>query len=358
MLKLTESTLNPAEVARLMHDLDMALAMHDYAREALCEENVEAMMLIHEFRLAPTDYLRRRTADTIVARFLARDAPRLINVDARSREAVLAEMAQLKEGRAMPTTMFDGVMEQLSLLTHTDMMQRFVASPQCRLLREGLQLRARLELPELAAMEEQVRSMCSLRHWHQAAPAEDGLELWDADAGATGKGGALAPGACRGSVRVAARAEAVLRVLMEPAGYGEWLTALLLKSAPERSFGSFFQVAELQVALEAQERRVLHLGALRVASSLTDHCILLVSVPPERAAGIKAPKVLEVAQAGFIVTPEDETTCRVVLTWAFKPSKKVGVGLAKTVVAQLLGKLRERKFVEQPITELPEELML
>jgi hypothetical protein len=358
MLKLTSSTLNPAEVARLVHDLDVALAMYDYAREALCEENVEAMMLIHEFRLAPTEYLRRRTADVIVGRFLAKIAPRPINIDARSREGALAEMARLKEGKAVPTTMFDGVMEQLSLLTHTDMMQRFVASPQCRLLREGLQLRARLELPELAGMEEQVRGMCSLRHWHQTDPADDGIELWDPDAGATGKGGPLAAGACRGSVRVAANAETVMGVLMNPAAYGEWLTPLLVKSSLERSFGSFFQVAELQVALDAQHRRVLHLGVLRVASTLADQCLLVITVPPERAAGLKAPKVLEVAHAGFVITPEDETSCRVVLTWAFKPTKKAGVGLAKTVVAQLLSKLRARDFTVQPDKELPDELAL
>ncbi len=68
--------------------------------------------------------------------------------------------------------------------------------------------------------------------------------------------------------------------------------------------------------------------------------------------------MLEIAQAGFIVTPEDETACRVVLTWAFKPAKKVAAGLAKAVVSHLLGKLREHEFKEQQPVALPEELTL
>ncbi len=357
---LSSAALGPDDVGRLLNDPEVAMALLDHAKDAMCEENVEAMMLIREFRLATTEYMRRRAAETIMARFVADSALKPVNIDARTRQNTKSEMAQLKEGKAIPLTLFDGVMGELSLLTHTDMLPRFWTSTNYKLAKESLALRFKLGLPEVGKMEEQLRAMCSLRHWHAAEPGEGGLvEMWDADAAAAKNASVSLAAASRGSVRVAANAALVVRALMELDKYGDWLQPVISSSVLDKKFGSFFRLAELQVALDATISRTLHMGAVCVASTLVDYCIALVTASADRH-GAKGSKALEVQQGGFIVTPEDDVSCRVVFVLALKPSKKVSTSAAaRSMVMQLLLRLRDRKLQQPHVeAELPEEMTL
>jgi hypothetical protein len=103
---------------------------------------------------------------------------------------------------------------QLKVLVHTDMMPRFRESPAFKLMRESAAFRRSCGLGSASELSEQVKSASLLHLWGQAEDdaEEMQIELRKPE-------GKHFPGGWRGSVQVAASAQAVAKVLMRVAKF-------------------------------------------------------------------------------------------------------------------------------------------
>ncbi len=119
-------------MAHVMVDVEAAAALRAFMQAAVCEENIDFVFLVHEFRLA-AESRARRIAAMITASYLLEEAPSVINVDARTRAAVLVAYREDRAGDAyqpISRTVFDLAFTKINALIVTDVIPRFFSSPQ------------------------------------------------------------------------------------------------------------------------------------------------------------------------------------------------------------------------------------
>lgn len=192
-------------MAQVIVDVEAAAALRAFMQASVCEENIEIVFLIHEFRLA-AESRARRIAALITSSYLLEEAPRVVNVDSRTRAAVLAAYREHMAGdsfQPVPRTVFDLVFSKICALIITDVIPRFFSSPQVcccphgwcsddvltcvvraqfTAMKEGTALRRKV-FGDLPVVRQRVWEVCSLAGWARCDHESVEVEMWETSKG-------------------------------------------------------------------------------------------------------------------------------------------------------------------------------
>lgn len=324
-------------MALVLLDAEAAWALRDFMQKVICEENIDFILLVEEFQGESDEGKKLSLAHHIVETFLAANAPRLVNLEARLQKDVLMRY----RGGAPPIVpnLFNDVFIATKLLIMNDMLPRFFASHQFNIMLGGRALLSR-SLGNVKTAEALLQGLCAGSRWALSVEASEMGVVQVKESGTM----------VVGQINIAAPCQSVASVLADAESYIEWIPNTV-DWRLEKDFGTFFRVVQFSVVTAPPGGKsnnknaalTFVLGVFYLQRLFSRHLIAWQSVLSEDESPLGRGRERASADlSGFEIVGTSETSCNVLFIWRLDGKQQPQHQFLQHFVAGILTALASR----------------